>query len=254
MVVVAHGVGDVDFGGTHFLLQHASGSVYLYVVLMIWVVVPVFNEERALDSLLTRLGSCPYNVVVVDDGSTDTSSHIAKKYPVTLLSQPSNLGQGAALRRGIEHALEKGAEFLVTMDSDGQMHVEDIPSLLAPVQSGACDLALGNRFGNSELRYSGLPFLRKHLLKFGTWVLWIFSGLKLQDSQNGFRAFSRAAAQKIHIRQDRMAHNWEILFQAAKQKLRVQEVPVRITYSQYSLEKGQKLKNVFHILWDLLIK
>jgi glycosyltransferase involved in cell wall biosynthesis len=220
----------------------------------IWVVVPVFNEERVVEAFLKELQKLSYSVVVVDDGSTDASSEIIKKYPVHFVPLSINQGQGAALRKGLAYALERGAEYLVTMDADGQMQSIDIPRLLAPVQSGVCDLALGNRFGANDINASGLPFFRKYVLKIGSLVLWMWCGMKLQDSQNGFRVFSRMAAEKIQIHQNRMAHNWEILIQAAKYKFRVQEVPVKISYSHYSLGKGQKLKGVIRILWDLIIK
>lgn len=212
------------------------------------------NESQVLPDFLAELLKQPYEVVAVDDGSTDNSVEILRKSPVHLLTHATNRGQGAALRTGIAYALNKGAEFIVTMDSDGQMNPKDIPSLMAPVMDGSCDLTLGNRFGHADLQSSGLPFLRKYALWLGAWMLWALCGLKLHDSQNGFRVLSKYAAEKIEIRQDRMAHNWEILFQAAKQKLRVQEVPVHISYSEYSLKKGQKLKGVLQILWDLLTK
>lgn len=202
----------------------------------VWLIVPAFNEGPALAVALDALCSRYRQVVVVDDGSDDETATIAARYPVHLLRHAINLGQGAALQTGLEYALAQGGEILVTFDADGQHVVEDIEVLIAPIRAGQVDIVLGSRFlGSAE----GIPLARRMVLKGGVLFTRIFSRINVTDTHNGLRAFSRAAASRISICENRMAHASEILDQIRLSQLRYCEVPVRIQYSRQSLDKGQ---------------
>lgn len=86
----------------------------------VWIVVPAYNEQPRLEKSLSALVGGPWNVVVVDDGSTDRTNEIARRYPVWVLKHPVNCGQGAALKTGFDFAVENGADVIVTYDADGQ--------------------------------------------------------------------------------------------------------------------------------------
>lgn len=101
---------------------------------------------------------------------------------------------------------------------------------------------------------SNVPFFRKIVLKGGVVFMRLVSGIKLSDSQNGFRALSREAAQKITIQQDGMAHASEILDKIKRYELRYQEVPVTIRYTGYSIDHGQSSRNMFHIARRLILQ
>jgi glycosyltransferase involved in cell wall biosynthesis len=167
-----------------------------------------------------------------------------------VLRHTLNRGQGAALQTGIDYALQRGAEVIVTFDSDGQHQVEDIEAFLAPVLEGRCDVALGSRFLSGD---SQVPLMRKVTLKLGILFTRLVSGIRVTDTHNGLRAFSREAARKIQIRQDRMAHASEILDEIAQLRLRYVEVPTRILYTEYARGKGQRSSAAFRIVWDFLI-
>ncbi len=212
---------------------------------MLWIVIPAYNEERVIGSVLEELSG--RNVVVVDDCSTDTTKLVASKYQVHLLSHPVNLGQGAALQTGITYALLNGAEKIVTFDADGQHSVSDIEKLIDALTN--YDVALGSRFlesGSAE----NLPTSRRVLLKCAALYTRASTGLTLTDTHNGLRALSRHAAEKIVITQNRMAHATQVLQLIAYHKLSYIEVPVNIKYTEYSLAKGQKMSNSLNILWD----
>jgi glycosyltransferase involved in cell wall biosynthesis len=189
-------------------------------------------------------------VVVIDDGSSDETATVARKAGAIVLRHTLNRGQGAALQTGIDYALQRGAEVIVTFDSDGQHQVEDVEALLAPVLEGRCDVALGSRFLSGESR---VPLMRKFTLKLGILFTRLVSGIRVTDTHNGLRAFSREAATKIQIRQDRMAHASEILDEIAQLRLRYLEVPTRILYTDYARSKGQRSSAAFRIVWDFLI-
>ena len=104
----------------------------------IYIVIPAFNEADALAEVLIPLRERYAHIVVIDDGSTDQTAATARRCGADVLRHPLNRGQGAALQTGITFALRAGAEIIVTFDADGQHQVEDIESLIRPIQTGAC--------------------------------------------------------------------------------------------------------------------
>ncbi|MGB7691534.1 MAG: glycosyltransferase family 2 protein, partial [Pseudolabrys sp.] len=96
----------------------------------VWVICPAFNEAATIASVVADLRRWRYNVVVVDDGSTDATRHVAATVATAVVAHPVNLGQGAALKTGIDYALSQGAEILVTFDADGQHRTENIAGLV----------------------------------------------------------------------------------------------------------------------------
>lgn len=162
-----------------------------------------------------------------------------------------NRGQGAALQTGLEYALGAGAQFVVTFDSDGQHAVEDISALLAPLVRGEAEIALGSRFLDST--QTSIPFVRRAVLRAGIVFTRVTSGARVTDTHNGIRAFSREAATRLRISMDRMAHASELLDQVVAGGLRYVEVPVRIRYTAYSRQKGQRSSAAFRIALDYII-
>jgi glycosyltransferase involved in cell wall biosynthesis len=217
----------------------------------LWVVIAAYNEEPRLAATLAGLRARGYeNVVVVDDGSRDRTSAVALASGVWVLRHLVNLGQGAALQTGISFALGRGAETIVTYDADGQHDPDEIPAVAAPVRAGAADVALGSRFlGRAE----NIPLARKLVLKGGVVFTRLFSGIRVTDTHNGFRAFSRAAALKLKITQNRMAHASEILDQVQALGLHFVEVPVTIRYSAETMAKGQSSWNAVKIVAQLVL-
>jgi glycosyltransferase involved in cell wall biosynthesis len=218
----------------------------------VWVVIAAYNEDKVIADVLREMVQCnpSYNIIVVDDGSTDNTASVISGLPVYLLVHPVNLGQGAALATGINYALSHNADVVVTFDADGQMSPKDIDTLVKKVTEDGFDVALGSRFLNRPVE--GMPVLRKTLLKLAVIFTRLTSGLKISDIHNGFRAFSAEAVRKITITQNRMAHASEILSQIASKKLKYCEVPVSIRYTEYSKAKGQTIWNTINILYELL--
>jgi glycosyltransferase involved in cell wall biosynthesis len=216
-----------------------------------WIVIPAYNEEKKIEEVVTGLKKAGYlRIVVVDDGSKDGTGQKAYFASAIVLKHIANRGQGAALRTGIEYALENEAEIIVTFDSDGQHQPEDIAPLILPLQEGKAEVALGSRFLNF---HSNTPLVRKIFLKGGAGIFRAIYGVRLTDSHNGLRAFSKKAAQAINITQDRMEHASEIIEEISKKRLKYVEVPVTIKYTSYSLQHGQKTSNAFKILLKMFV-
>lgn len=216
----------------------------------VFVVVPAYNEAPAIGAVLHELHAVCRHIVVVDDGSTDGTHEAARASADYVLRHPINCGQGAALQTGIDFALLRGAEYIVTFDADGQHRVEDVAVLLAPILSGECDIALGSRFLGTSV---GLPPLRRRILRLGVLFTRLVNGVNLTDAHNGLRAFSRRAAQRINLRLDRMAHATELIDQVRQSGLPFKEVPVQIRYTPYSLRKGQSTRGAIRIALHYLL-
>lgn len=203
-------------------------------------------------SVLSEVTSLPYQVVVVDDGSSDNTMAQALDFPVTLLRHVCNLGQGAALQTGINFACSQlGARFVVTFDADGQHRAVDVDRLLQPLRSGGYDIVLGSRF-LPESSAAGIGWVRQTILRLGSILTRLTTGLALTDTHNGLRALTAEAASMIQLTQNGMAHASEILSAIARHQLRYCEIPVTVTYTGYSVAKGQSVFNSFNILWDMI--
>lgn len=214
------------------------------------VVIPAYNEAEAIGAVVAELVARGHEVIVVDDGSRDATADVAKRHGAIVLRHAVNRGQGAALQTGIACALQRGAEEIVTFDSDGQHAAEDVERLVAPLRAGRADVVLGSRFiGTTE----GMTRRRRAILAAAVIFTRVASGVRVTDTHNGLRAFTRAAAAKLDIRLDRMAHASELLDQIVRHELRYEEVPVHVRYTDYSRRKGQSSFAALRILADYVL-
>jgi glycosyltransferase involved in cell wall biosynthesis len=216
----------------------------------VWLVIAAFNEGGMITDVIKHAIATFPNVVVVDDGSTDTTATLACEAGSTVICHPINLGQGAAIQTGIDFALISGADIIVTFDADGQHRIEDALTLARAIDQNEADIVCGSRFLGVES--TTMPATKRLTLKLAAIFTRLSSGVPVTDAHNGLRAISRSAAQKIRITQNRMAHASEIISQVKSLKLRYKEYPVQILYTDYSIAKGQKISNAINILIDLL--
>jgi glycosyltransferase involved in cell wall biosynthesis len=215
----------------------------------VWVVIAAFNEGKVIREVVAEVVKAGWNIVVVDDGSSDDTATQARMTGVIVARHRINLGQGAALQTGIDYALRRGARAIVTFDADGQHSCEDIPTLVHALAHH--DIALGSRFlGKVE----GASQRRVALLRTATVVSNRLSGMKLTDAHCGLRAFRASAAPALRITQDRMAHASELLRKISTSGLRVVEVPVTIRYTEHSKSKGQGGIQAVRILFDYFFR
>ncbi len=213
-----------------------------------WVVIPAWREAGVVRGVVERLRAICPRVVVVDDGSPDETSREALAGGAVVLRHAVNLGQGASLQTGIDFALLEGGEYIFTFDADGQHDPESLARMARILVEHNVDVVLGSRWlGTVE----AMPPLRKFVLKAAVVFTRYQSGLRLTDTHNGLRLFTRKAASRIRITQSRMAHASELLDQIGALKLRYAEAPVKISYSEYSLQKGQKISGLFRVLLDI---
>jgi glycosyltransferase involved in cell wall biosynthesis len=217
----------------------------------VYVVIAAYNEGAVIARVVTDVSRAGYQVIVVDDGSPDTTADIAHAAGAIVIRHPFNLGQGAALQTGIEYALAQSAAVIVTFDADGQHRVSDIARLTVALVEDRADFALGSRFLGQA---PNLPALRRLMLQAATLFTRLTTGLAVTDTHNGLRAMTSRGAAAIRLRQNRMAHASECLSQIAASGLRYVERPVTIEYTAYSLAKGQSMRDAVLILLDLFAR
>lgn len=217
----------------------------------IFIVIPAFNEEKVIGSVVQDIKAAGYeNIIVVDDGSEDKTYQEAKRVRVVVVKHFLNRGKGAAVKTGIETAKILEADVIVTMDGDGQHNPQDISKMLKLVGEGY-DAVLGTRLKDPE----GMPFYKIIANYIGNFFTWVIYGLWVTDSQSGFRAYSKKAIDLIDTKTDRYEYDSEVIQEIYRHKLKYTEIPIEVRYTQYSMGKKQKqnLKNGIKTLIKMLI-
>ncbi|WP_130013962.1 glycosyltransferase family 2 protein [Serinicoccus sediminis] len=217
-----------------------------------WLVIPLFEEARVIEEVLREARQVFPHVVCVDDASRDDSAARARAAGAVVVQHPFNLGQGAALQTGMRYVLEAtDAAYLVTFDADGQHRPQDAAEMVQRARQEHLAVVFGSRFLDRRTR-PGL--VKKLVLKAAVWLTNQQTGLKLTDAHNGLRVIRRDAAQRLDLRQNRMAHATEIVLQLGRTRLPWAEHPVHVLYTDYSRAKGQSLINSVNILVDTILK
>lgn len=216
-----------------------------------WFIIPAFNEEETIATVLNEVFQYFNNIIVVNDASTDATAVIANQHAAKVVNHPINLGQGAAIQTGIEFALLKGAEILVTFDADGQHRVEDALEMIKKINIENPEIICGSRFLGIDA--INMPRRKRFTLKLAVLFTRLISKINVTDAHNGLRVITYSAAKRININQNKMAHATEIICQIRKKGIEYKEHPVKIIYTDYSINKGQKISNSLNILLDLLI-
>ncbi len=190
-------------------------------------VIPAFNEERSIGSVVLRLRDMLDTVIVVNDGSTDATGQIAALAGGQVIDHASNRGYGAAIQTGLKAAQQLEPRAVVLMDADGQHRVEDVCDVLRPILDDDADVAVGSRFADGRTRVPPVRRVAQHGL---TWLTNVGSGVKLTDSQSGMRAFGPRALKALVLSSTSMSAASEMQFLAGDAQLRVCEVPIEIRY------------------------
>ncbi|MGD8626589.1 MAG: glycosyltransferase family 2 protein, partial [Anaerolineae bacterium] len=192
-------------------------------------VIPAYNEARFIGSVVLKARKHVDHVIVVDDGSRDATVEIARAAGAEVIRHGQNRGKGVALNSGLRRALIHNADVMIVLDGDGQHFPEEMPVVLAPVLSGQADIVVGSRYlGDSR----AVP--RHRVL--GHWAFTsltnIISGVRVTDSQSGFRAFSRRAVEAMRFASSGFSVESEMQFLARERDLHLVEVPITADYME----------------------
>lgn len=191
--------------------------------------IPCYNEAETLAETLYDLprsipGISTIEYLVIDDGSKDDTSGVAKRFGVHhIVRHRTNRGLAAAFQTGIDAALRAGADIIVNTDADNQYVGADIEKLVLPILNGEADIVVGDRqvSGNQHFGH-----FKRRLQVLGSFVVKRFSRTDISDAVSGFRAISRAAAQSITIVSS-FSYTTEMLIQAGRKRMAVVSVPIR---------------------------
>lgn len=219
----------------------------------IYIVIPAFNEESVIQDVIKEVQDAGYeNIIIVDDGSSDKTQEKAKIASATVLRHKINRGKGAATKTGIEAAKLLKADIIVTIDGDGQHDPKDIEKLIEPIIQNHCDVVLGTRLKNTK----GMPRHKIAANHVGNFFTWWFFGLWVTDSQSGFRAYSKHAAEVINTKGDRYEYDSEVIKEIYAYKLKFKEVPITVRYTEYSMGKKHKqgFANGIKTLYKMVLK
>ena len=215
----------------------------------IYILIPVYNEEQQIKKVILELKETFKNIIVVNDGSTDTTQEILDSLDVINLQHCINLGQGAAISTGFKFINKiKDAYALITFDADGQHSIEDAKKFAMEINNCNEDIIFGSRF---EGRTENIPFLKKIALSVVVFFTNKFSKIKLTDAHNGLKAIKISCLPKINITIDGFGFESQIIHQVSKKGIAYKEMPTNTIYTEYSKNKGQKLINGLIILEDL---
>ena len=203
---------------------------------------PMYNEEETIGTIVTKVLDYVDEVVCVDDGSSDSSARIAESCGAIVHRHRVNRGYGGALKSLFAKAREMNADALIILDSDGQHEPSDIPKLLKPILDGEAEFVIGSRFvagGGSE----DMPAYRRLGIKVITAASNLSSDLEIQDTQSGFRAFSKLAIERLRFDSEGMELSLEMLEDAHEKYLTIQEIP---TVIRYDVPKGSNFTALSH--------
>jgi len=218
----------------------------------VYVIIPVYNEAQVVGEVIKTIKSHFTNIICVNDGSRDDSSRQIVEAGATLIEHPINLGAGAATQTGIDYALkDSAAKYFITIDADGQHNIEDAAKMLDYLRTNNLDVVFGSRF--MGLKSENMRPLKRGLLALARLFSRFDSGIGLSDPHIGLRAFNRKFAENLNITMPDFAHASEVVHRIKEGNYRYGEVPVTVTYSDYSMAKGQSMFNAINIAFDLFL-
>lgn len=206
------------------------------------VIIPAHNESKRIGEVLRSLKGKGYEVIVVDDGSTDGTGDIAEGMGVRCVRVAENRGKGYACREGVQNAK---AERIVIFDADGQFNADDIRKMVKALDNN--DLAIGQRSMHS------IPLARRASNRFAACVVSSITGGRYSDVLCGFRAMNKKMFMELGLERDRYEFESEMAIKAAKKGMKIAQVPVSVRYfsDEAGMGIGSSLKVMLYILKEL---
>ena len=203
------------------------------------VVVPTFNEAARIEKTLRELHAANFDVIVVDDGSTDATEELIQSFPVNYVRHIINRGQGAALKTGTELARRLGYKIIAHFDADGQHRIEYLQQIIKVLSDEDYDVVLGSRFMDNKTDF---PLQKRIILN----IAKIFSNkilkLSFTDPQSGLRAFRSQGLDQLNWKKDNFEHCSEILSLILKNKVKYKEIPIIVNYNVLQGQKAVRPK------------
>lgn len=216
----------------------------------VYIIIPAKDEGKRIGKVISRvLAEGFYNIVVVNDGSSDNTKAVAEGLGAKVLTHHVCLGAGAATQTGMDYAVKNNAKIVVTIDGDNQHCPSDIKSLVETMRSKSLDVVIGSRFLNKD---NDVPFIRIVFNKIGNIFTGLLTGLFVTDSQSGFKAMHARFVEKSKINLNGYEFCTEIINLIKLNKASYTEVPIKVSYTKETREKGQSFFNGVKMVGTLL--
>ena len=210
----------------------------------IWVVIPAYNEGETIGAVLDDLKKKEIPVLVIDDGSQDSTAEVVEGKGVLLIRNERNLGKGLALKKGIDYLFKnEDFDYVITMDADNQHSSEDLDKFLKAAENND-DFVVGNRMQNPE----GMPKIRVFTNKLMSWLISKITKQKIPDSQCGFRLIKRKVLEKLNIETNKFQIESEIIIKAARLGVPIKFIPIRSIYYKKALSKIHPLLDTLRFI------
>lgn len=211
------------------------------------VQIPCYNEENTLPQTLKHIprkidGIDTVEIMVINDGSTDRTSEVARENGVHHIIDIPHIGLAGAFSRGIEEALRRGADILVNTDADNQYPGEKIPELIKPILDGKAEIVIGCR---DIYDPNKVPFMKRLFYRIGAWVVNFLTGMKIKDPTSGFRAFSKEALLRLRVATD-YSYTVDTVIQAAMKKIPIETIEIK---TNETTRPSRLYKNIFQFIW-----
>lgn len=193
-------------------------------------IIPALNCEKTIGKVVRGLEGLVDEIIVIDDGSADNTKNNGHTNGAIVISHPKNKGLGGAIRTGFKEALKRDADFIVTLDGDGQHDPSDVKRVMNLLINNHCDVVIGSRLLDKD-RWKDFP---RHRL-WGNLILTFLTNFACgkkatTDSQSGYRALKRKVVEKMDLWSTRMAISSEMIFEISKNGFKIKEVPIKATY------------------------
>jgi len=216
----------------------------------VYIIIPAKNEGTRIGKVISKVQAEGFhNIVVINDGSTDNTKEVATSLGATVLTHHVCLGAGAATQTGMDYAISQNADIVVTIDGDDQHCPTDIKALVEKMRTGKLDVVIGSRFLNKN---NDVPFVRIIFNKIGNIFTGLLTGLFVTDSQSGFKAMHSRFVQNTKINLNGYEFCTEIINLIKLNKASFAEVPIKVSYTKESMEKGQNFFNGIKMVGTLI--
>ena len=191
------------------------------------ILIPTYNNEKTLKRVIDGVLDYTENIIVINDGSTDSTAQILGHYPqITTISLPENKGKGNGIKTGFRKAKELGFNYAITIDSDGQHYPDDIPVFVEALLNEDQDILL---IGNRNMSQDGIPKKSSFGNRFSNFWFWFETGIKLEDTQSGYRLYPLHKIPKKYFT-PKFEFEIEIIVRTAWRHVPVKNVPIKVLY------------------------
>ena len=191
------------------------------------VILPAFNEAGNISEVIRKIKKIGIDLIVVDDGSEDSTSSIVEKEGSCLIRHPKRRGKGASLKDGFDHARRSGYDIIIAMDADGQHDPSEIPLFINKAKESGASVVVGNRLANP----SGMSLIRILTNRSMSRIISAICRQIIPDTQCGYRLFTIEAINSVEIEARRFEIESELLVKLSRKGFRIESVPIRSIYA-----------------------